>query len=201
MISQDPKHLTLFNAIRSEHDLAFFTQLVLGFDLSPLSIRILRSFGPQLNTENQRVAAASTRGAGMTTNTVMLVLHELIFKEKSKIVVMMPNIHFVGNFIQQLRELAAKAARVLNIESVTFESITRSYTERVHLTINPEYGRGMRPDLTLVADSDHFKDLTLVAMNVGPLSGRLIFTFSQNSSLMDARFFDGFSKVVPDESK
>jgi hypothetical protein len=59
----------------------------------------------------------------------------------------------------------------------------------------------MRPDLTLVADSDHFKDLTLVAMNVGPLSGRLIFTFSQNSSLMDARFFDGFSKVVPDESK
>jgi hypothetical protein len=201
VISQDPKHLTLFNAIRSEHDLAFFTQLVLGFDLSPLSIRILRSFGPQLNTENQRVAAASPRGAGMTTNTVMLVLHELIFKEKSKIVVMMPNIHFVGNFIQQLRELAAKAARVLNIESVTFESIMRSYTERVHLPINPEYVRGMRPDLTLVADSDHFKDLTLVAMNVGPLSGRLIFTFSQNSSLMDARFFDGFSKVVPDESK
>lgn len=201
MISQDPKHLTLFNAIRSEHDLAFFSQLVLGFELSPLNIRVLRSFGPQLNTENQRVAAASPRGTGMTTNTVMLVLHELIFKEKSKIVVMMPNIHFVGNFIQQLRELAAKAVKVLNVESVTYESIMRSYTERVHLPINPEYVRGMRPDLTLVADSDHFKDITLVAMNVGPLSGRLIFTFSQNSSLMDARFFDGFSKVVPDESK
>lgn len=200
MISQNPQHKVLFDAIRAKHDLAYFAKLVLGSDISPLNVQILRALGPSISGENHRTISNAPRGAGLTTDVLLLILHELIFSENTKVNVIVPPHTRRQDIEKSIHTLAEHAVLALDGSSLSVDGVLREFSERVVVRTNPETLRGLRPDLIIVTDASRHSNIENVMKTVGCLHGRTHFTLSGDQTLMSHPFFNSYTKIKPDNT-